>query len=129
MGVAHTIPPELLSLIFSSVYSDSAEDASSSLTRTTHELLDLLLVCRRWNDIACQTPELWKTVYVAHDPDSTSRAQTYANRAGYLELDIVVTSMTKDSSTENCGIAFEQLIVSHSHRLHSITLPFSTNHI
>ncbi|KAG8912154.1 hypothetical protein FRC00_005151 [Tulasnella sp. 408] len=129
MAVVHTIPPELLSLTFSSVYSDSAEDASSSLIRTSYKLLDLLLVCRRWNDIACQTPELWTTVHVAHDPDAPSRAQTYANRAGDLELDIVVTSMTKDSSTENCGIAFEHLIVSHSHRLRSITLPFSTNHI
>ncbi|KAG8900281.1 hypothetical protein FRC01_010192, partial [Tulasnella sp. 417] len=92
------LPPELLSLVFAAVYNDSKDKAKSMMARTSYELVDTLLVCRRWKDIAYQTAELWTTVYVAHDPDASVRAQTYANRARGLEIDIIVTALKKFSS-------------------------------
>lgn len=123
------VPPELLSLIFSAIYNDTTKDTKSLLVRTSYELLNILLVCRRWNDSARQTPELWTTVYVTHEPDASARAQAHASRAGYLEIDLIVGSSSKVSSTENCEIAFKQLLREQAHRLRSITLPFSTPQI
>ncbi|KAG8898179.1 hypothetical protein FRC01_010994, partial [Tulasnella sp. 417] len=128
MAAERYLPTELFSLVFFAVYNDAKDKAESMMARTSYELVDTLLVCRRWNDIVCQTPKLWTTVYVAHDPDASVRAQTYANRARGLEIDVVVTAL-KEFSAENCGKAFEQLLHDHSPRLRSITLPFLTSHI
>ncbi|KAG8920774.1 hypothetical protein FRC00_009541 [Tulasnella sp. 408] len=127
MALAQALPPELLSLAFCAVYNDAEDDKGSVLTRTSYELLDVLLVCRRWNDVACRTPELWTSVYVAHNIDSSARAEMYAARAGRLALDVIVTSAPESLlSTGNCEIALQQVLRKHTRRLRSITLPFST---
>ncbi|KAG8912153.1 hypothetical protein FRC00_005150 [Tulasnella sp. 408] len=129
MAPAQALPPELLSLVFFAIYSGGKGKAKLFLTRTSYELLDTLLVCRRWNDIACQTPQLWTTVYVAHDHQASVRAQTYADRARCLKLDVVLASSSNSSSVENCGNALQGLLRKHASRLRSITLPFLTQHI
>ncbi|KAG8897709.1 hypothetical protein FRC01_011201, partial [Tulasnella sp. 417] len=125
----HDLPPELFSVIFSAIHDDIEKGATELLTRKAYELLDLLLVCRRWNHIISQISSLWTTVYVAHDLGASKRAQTYAERAGYHEIDVVVTSMTKSTSPVNCGVAFQELLHKHSSRVRSIAIPFSSFHI
>lgn len=129
MAHVHTLPPELLALIFSAAYNDAEMAATSLLLQKSHELLDILLVCRFWNDVACQISSLWTTVHVAHDQNALKRAQTYANRAGYHGIDVVVTSMSEDVSAQTCGLAFHDLLLGRSHRVRSITIPFSPFHI
>ncbi|KAG9025178.1 hypothetical protein FS837_005060, partial [Tulasnella sp. UAMH 9824] len=113
MTHAHDLPPELFALIFSAIHNDIDKGAIESLVPRSHELLALLLVCRRWNGMACQISSLWTTVYIAHDQDASKRAQIYAMRAGYHEIDVVVTSMLGSTSPVTCGVALQNLLLRH----------------
>ncbi|KIO24025.1 hypothetical protein M407DRAFT_26554 [Tulasnella calospora MUT 4182] len=82
-------PPEILSHIFSILF-DLTDEELMPTRRRSYELLDCLLVCRRWTQVAGATPSLWTTIHVTHRSGAVQRARSYLERSGGLSLDVVV---------------------------------------
>ena len=63
--VFNTLPPELLVRIFFSVYILIRED---EIPWDSNWTIPCQLVCRRWRDVICSTPQLWQEICVCSSP-------------------------------------------------------------
>ncbi|KAG8942869.1 hypothetical protein FRC04_003444 [Tulasnella sp. 424] len=119
------LPPELLSTIFSIIIGLSKEDLPALTRRRSHQLLDILLVCRYWSSAACATPSLWTTVFVTYGSSAVQRVERYLERSGDLPLDVVITSMIGDGQVQNTEDALH-VLGGHSARWRSFATSFTT---
>ncbi|KAG8942872.1 hypothetical protein FRC04_003447 [Tulasnella sp. 424] len=123
MASVDKLPPEILSIVFSLLFRSVKEDLIPLVDSQAYELHDILLVCRRWNKVACQTPSIWTTVYVGNDEDSWLRVWRCIERSGDLPLDIVFMSLRDDEVLDRVDVALKALIPLAS-RWRSLSLPY-----
>lgn len=68
LRINDTLPAEILCSIFLAVYRSNIvsfpPSDTQSLSQLHHELLDLMLVCRAWQQLINQSPHLWTRVWV-----------------------------------------------------------------
>ncbi|KIO24026.1 hypothetical protein M407DRAFT_26555, partial [Tulasnella calospora MUT 4182] len=123
MASIDKLPPEILSTIFSLLFQSVKEDRTPPTDSQAHELLDVLLVCRRWNKVACQTPPIWATAYVGKDQDAWPRAWRCIERSGGLPLDVNFMSLQDDEDLDRAAMALKALLP-HASRWRSLSLPY-----
>ncbi|TFK94838.1 hypothetical protein K466DRAFT_117987 [Polyporus arcularius HHB13444] len=98
----HRVPPEVLIRIFSFVKisvddPDSAHPAPVRWTITVHDdrkLHPLLLVCRKWRDLALNTPLLWSHVMVV-----PGMSDDYLARSASVPLTVYISGAISLSTT------------------------------
>lgn len=87
MGPIDRMPPETLSYIFIAFTSDNPPRPQEHNSPVV-----LVLVCRRWRDIALSTLQLWASFHLALAPSTIQcdkwAAHTWLSRSGVLPLTI-----------------------------------------
>lgn len=121
------LPLEMLGLIIQSFYQDLERG------EVDIGLAAICLTCKRWNDLALSTPELWSFIGMIHDPISTlpiSKFPSYSKVSNWLDrsqnwpLSLVVR-MERFNDLEFTSVnAILPLLVAHSHRWRRVSLGF-----
>ncbi|KAG8978555.1 hypothetical protein FRB90_008398 [Tulasnella sp. 427] len=124
-GMAHVeeLPFEVLSTIFALLFGILKEQHKHPADSYAFELLQVLLVCTRWNSVASKTPSLWTLAHVGTDQGSVARASRTVARSGNLPLDINFQSLRDDVSDFDCAVATLKVLSPHASRWRSLSLP------
>ncbi|KAG8919357.1 hypothetical protein FRC00_011451, partial [Tulasnella sp. 408] len=128
MASIDKLPPETLSHIFSLLFQSVKEDRIPPVDSQAYELLDILLVCRRWNKVACQTPSLWTIAHVGTDQDAWPRVWRCIERSGGLPLDVNFMPLRDDEGVDRASMALKALLPQAS-RWRSLSLPYMMDEI
>lgn len=96
LAPVHRIPSELLADIFiwAVVFGDSSDElfSNKTLQYSNREQVLLLRVCKRWRDVAMNTPKLWARLGInitrPYQKHSGDELQSWLTRSGRYALDL-----------------------------------------
>ncbi|KAG8978762.1 hypothetical protein FRB90_008367 [Tulasnella sp. 427] len=123
MAHVEELPFEILSTIFALLYGLLKEQHKHPADSYAFELLQVLLVCSRWNSIASQTPSLWTLAHVGTDQGSAERASRTIARSGNLPLNINFLSLRDNVSVVDSAVAALKFLSPHASRWRSLSIP------
>ncbi|KAJ7067543.1 hypothetical protein C8F01DRAFT_1121606, partial [Mycena amicta] len=86
MASIATFPNETLSIVFEYFVESSWERGLRPIHR-------LMLVCRRWNEVAQSTPGLWTTIYLAGQHISLGQLDSQLRRSGAMPLKVTISEV------------------------------------
>ncbi|KAG8915485.1 hypothetical protein FRC00_003934 [Tulasnella sp. 408] len=78
----HTLPIELLNLIFLHLYRDQSIPRATDAQRSTHKLTFIMLVCKHWKEIVECSPILWTDIWLSRPPEHVDTEEDWI---GWLE--------------------------------------------
>lgn len=116
------LPPEILGLIFMSYYQDLKPGGIDK------GLAALCLTCKRWNDLAVSTPELWSFIEIIRQPSglaiSYSKVSTWLDRSRNCPLSLVVRAERLNPFQSPSIKALLPSLLAQSYRWCSVSLGF-----
>jgi hypothetical protein len=119
------LPPEILGLIFQSFHQDLKRG------EVDIGLAAVCLTCKRWNDLALSTPELWSFIEIIFDPTlpisippSYSKVSTWLDRSRNWPLSLAVRGEQLRPFEFPSVKAILPLLVAHSHRWRRVSFGF-----
>ena len=129
MPTINGLPPEILGLIFTSFYQDLKRG------EVDIGLGAVCLTCKRWNDLAVSTPELWSFIEIITDPiytrpspisilPSYSKVSTWLDRSQSWPLSFAVIGQWFDPWEVRSVQAILPLLVAHSYRWRRVSFGF-----
>src|SRR5882757_2973135 len=98
MRPVNRLPPELLVHIFSFL------GGGAFVVPASH-------VCRRWRDVALDTPSLWTVI---REEDDIFAAQSFMERSRHAKLDV---SVLIDMREHDDFLIFRSLVIPHAVRI------------
>lgn len=124
------LPPEIFGLIFMLFHEDLKRG------QVNIGLAAVCLTCKRWNDLALSTPELWSFIEIIRDPVSSpmpnlpsySKVSTWLDRSQNWPLSLAVIGVRgkRFNPLEVTSLkAVLPLLVAHSHRWRRVSFGFS----
>ena len=95
MTSVHKLPPETISMIFLALAAAYATiPRRSKMYPRCYHWLAVMVVCRRWYEVAVNAPQLWTDIYFResswHDSDDfRNRVQRFFDRSGSCPLRVL----------------------------------------